>query len=31
MRIFEHCLPFEYDHRWWATMAPINAQANMPR
>lgn len=29
-RIFEHCLPFEHDHDWWATMAPINAQANVP-
>lgn len=28
--IFEHCLPFEHDHDWWATMAPINARANMP-
>jgi hypothetical protein len=29
-RIFEHRLPFEHDHRWWAAMAPIDAQANMP-
>jgi hypothetical protein len=27
-RLFEHCLPFQHDHGWWATMAPLNVQCN---
>lgn len=28
-RVFEHCLPYQHDHRWWDLMAPLNLQVNM--
>lgn len=28
-RVFEHCLPYQHDHGWWQTMAPLNLQINM--
>jgi hypothetical protein len=27
-RVFEHCLPYQHDHAWWAAWAPINMQIN---
>lgn len=27
--IFEHCLPYRYDHQWWALLASVNLQTNM--
>jgi GNAT superfamily N-acetyltransferase len=29
-RLFEHCLGRPLDPRWWATLAPVNIQANLP-
>jgi hypothetical protein len=29
-RIFEHCLPYRHDPRWFAIMAPMKLQINMP-
>lgn len=29
-QVFEHCLPFRHDPAWWATVAPLNLQINMP-
>lgn len=29
-RVFEHCLPLRHDPVWWATMAALNLQTNMP-
>lgn len=28
--VFEHCLPYQHMHEWWATMAPINLQTDLP-
>lgn len=28
-RVFEHCLPYQHDHAWWETLAPLNVQADM--
>lgn len=28
-RVFEHCLPYEFDDKWWASMAVRNLQCNM--
>ena len=28
-RVFEHCLPYQYDPLWWEELAPINVQADM--
>lgn len=29
-QVFEHCLPFRHDPAWWAAVAPLNLQINMP-
>lgn len=29
-RVFEHCLPYEHDPKWWALMSPINLQDDLP-
>lgn len=29
-RVFEHCLPFPHDHDWWARVAALNLQCDMP-
>lgn len=28
--VFQWCTPYRHDHEWWATLAPINIQVNMP-
>jgi hypothetical protein len=28
-RLFEHCLPYQHDPAWFATMAPLNLQISM--
>lgn len=28
--VFEHCLPYDHDHGWWADLAARNLQASMP-
>jgi hypothetical protein len=28
--IFEHCLPYPFDLRWWENIAPINIQCSVP-
>jgi len=28
-KVFEHCLPYEHDHVWWAQLAPRNLQINL--
>lgn len=28
--VFEHCLPLRHDHEWWAKVAALNLQADMP-
>lgn len=28
-RIFEHCLPYRHDSRWWDLMASLNLQTNL--
>lgn len=28
--VFEHCLPFRHDARWWSYAAGINAQTDLP-
>lgn len=29
-RLFEHCLPYKHDPQWWASLAPVNIQVNLP-
>ena len=29
-KVFEHCLPYQHDHAWWAAGSPVNVQCNMP-
>ncbi|MDR3415029.1 MAG: hypothetical protein P4L83_02490 [Nevskia sp.] len=29
-RVFAHCLPFKHDPAWWARLAPLNLQIDMP-
>ena len=29
-RLFEHCLPHQHDHAWWAHLAPVNMQISVP-
>jgi hypothetical protein len=29
-RIFEHCLPYPHDHKWWEVLSGMNLQINMP-
>lgn len=29
-RVFEHCLPFQHDHAWWAALAPLSLQISIP-
>ena len=28
-RVFEHCLPYKHEPKWWAAMSPINLQCDM--
>lgn len=28
--VFEHCLPYRHDRRWWGLASPLNIQCSMP-
>lgn len=28
-RVWEHCLPYSFDQKWWETMHPLNIQVDM--
>jgi hypothetical protein len=28
-RIFEHCLPYQFDEKWWGSLTPVNMQIDM--
>lgn len=28
-KVFQHCLPYSFDPKWWAQIAPVNLQANV--
>jgi len=30
VRLFEHCVPYLHDHRWWNYLDAINIQVNIP-
>jgi hypothetical protein len=29
-RVLESCLPYPHDHAWWASLADVNVQADLP-